>query len=80
MKIFHGRPQGFYIRSSSGCGEDSAIRLYYVDECEQTVYFAMSPEEAIALADNIIRIAKKYIEGDETMHRETKLVFDTDVE
>lgn len=61
LQIYERRPHyGFYIYSSSGCGDDCAIRFSHVDFDEKTVELNMSAEEAVKLANVILKVAKNY--------------------
>jgi len=65
--IYEGAPNdGFYVYSSCGCGDDSAIRIKHIQDNEQMVCFSVSPEEAKKLGNLLIKLAKKYEEGKET--------------
>ena len=67
MKIEKRCPvDGFYVYSSCGSGDESAIRLCHI-ECNQPSFeVAISPEEAIQLANLIIEVATEYQNGIET--------------
>lgn len=67
IMIYEGAPNdGFYVYSSCGCGDDSAIRIKHIQDNEQMVSFALSPEEAKALGKLLIKVAQKYQDGKET--------------
>lgn len=67
MKIYEGPlKKGWYIYSSCGCGDDSAIRIEYVETPDQCCQFSMSPEDALELAHTLITVAKNYQSGFET--------------
>ena len=55
--------EGWYISSSCGCGDDSAIRLEYVETPDDCAAFSLSPEEAIKLGKTLIYTAEQYING-----------------
>jgi len=55
--------EGFYITSSCGCGDCSAITLEHVQLMEETVSFSFSPDEARELAKALIEIADDYDNG-----------------
>jgi hypothetical protein len=59
-------PDGFFIYSSCGCGDDCAIRFCHIEEFEKTFSLGISPQEAIKLAESIKEIAIDYINGKET--------------
>jgi hypothetical protein len=64
LVIYKRRPHyGFYVYSSPGCGEESAIRFSHVEFDKRTFEVNMSPKEAIKLAKCIIKVAKDYEKG-----------------
>jgi hypothetical protein len=66
-KIYHGAPkEGFYVYSSCGCGDDSAIRIEYVETPHDGAIFCLSPTKAKKLAHLIIEVAIAYENGMET--------------
>lgn len=67
LKVYKRHPhEGFYVYSSSGCGDDAAIRLSHVECLEKTFELCISPEEAIELGNMIIEVALEYQKGIET--------------
>lgn len=66
-KTYVGRPpEGFYVHSSSGCGDDCAIRISHIECLEKTFELAISPEEALEYANKITLVALAYQKGMET--------------
>ena len=55
--------EGFYITSSCGCGDESAITIEHVQCCQETVSFSFSPDEARQLAQMLIDVANDYDSG-----------------
>ena len=58
--------EGMYVYSSSGCGEDSCIRIAHVEEFEKTFSICISCEEAKDFANAILKVVKDYKNGKET--------------
>ncbi len=65
--IYIGRPKdGFHIYSSSGCGDDCAIRMKIVEEGEKTVSYEFDTKFARELAKILIEVSDNYDKGVET--------------
>ncbi len=61
-----GRPKlGWFVYSSSGCGEGSEIRIAYVDWNEEVDSHHFSPEQAESFANLILEVVKEYRDGKE---------------
>lgn len=66
-KIYKGPlKEGFYIYSSCGCGDDSAIRMEYVRTPDECCSFTFSPDFARTLGNLLIEVANDYDNGIET--------------
>jgi len=67
MKVYKGPlKEGWYVYSSCGCGDSSAIRIEYVETPDQCVCFSMSCEKARELCATILEITEDYENGIET--------------
>lgn len=67
QKIYHGPvKEGFYVYSSCGCGDESAIRMEYIETPDQCAAFSFSPDFARELAVMLIKVANDYDNGLET--------------
>ncbi len=67
MKVYEGPlEEGWYIYSSCGCGDESAIRIQYLESSNDCYEFSLSPEDALKLAIVLITVAKNYQNGFET--------------
>lgn len=58
--------EGFYIQSSPGCGESSAIHMEYVETPDQCHCFCFSPDFARKLGRMLIEVANEYDNGIQT--------------
>lgn len=67
QRIYKGPiKEGFYVYSSSGCGDSSAIRLEYVETPDSCCSFSFDTDYARELAKMLIEVANEYDEGIET--------------
>jgi hypothetical protein len=67
MKIYKRSPhEGFYIYSSCACGEDMAIRMACVELDKTVIELLLSPQEAIEVAECILKVSNDYLNGIET--------------
>lgn len=58
--------EGFYIYSSCGCGDESAIRMEYVCTPEECSSFYFNTDYARELARMLIEVADDYDNGIQT--------------
>lgn len=66
-RIYHGPvKEGFYVYSSSACGDDCAIGLEYVETPDQCCCFSFDSDFARELGNMLIEVANNYDNGHET--------------
>jgi hypothetical protein len=59
-------PIGFFVYSSCGCGDESAIHLTHIEDCEKPFEVGLSPAQARKLGKLLIDTAVNYENGIET--------------
>ena len=66
-RVYHGPiKEGFYVYSTSSCGDDCAIRLEYVETPDQCASFSFDSNFARLLGKMLIKVAEDYDNGYQT--------------
>lgn len=80
MRIYKGDPSGIYLTASSICGEDSAIRIRFVDD-DETRSYEFSPTESLKFADELKDLVNIYLGYNvENLGVVPKCIFDNEKE